>query len=484
MFHRCGVPIASFLIASISTACGVTQKDVSWPQGTQEVTSRRAFIRIPQEKVTPAFVREANWERDHKRDTTYAFGYVDRFALETLPFAVQKDIRELDAKLYGKFEFDAKTLALKEWPQTLTDVPYEEYHNYPALTHELQDIAAQYPALVDLESIGKTEEGRDIWALEVSGKKKNDPGLPQLLYVANMHGDEVVGRELMLYLSRHLTKAYGHDPRVTTLVDRARIFIIPSLNPDGFEKEQRYNAAEIDLNRNFPDFTADDRDEAEGRGIETQAMMAFQARHHFVLAANFHGGEVCFNMPWDTKENYRADQRFGDDLVMQKMAHQYADANRTMRANSGGSFERGVTYGYEWYEVNGGLQDWSIHYRASTHATIELSYAKWPPANQLPKFWAENLDSMLSYLENGLFGVHLHVQDAKGTPIEGATIRVASLPRSVTYPTAAIHRTALPGLQVVRVTAPGFVTVERTLEPWVFDGTYQTLVLNREPLSY
>jgi hypothetical protein len=207
--------------------------------------------------------------------------------------------------------------------------------------------------------------------------------------------------------------------------------------------------------------------------------MALHNKNRFILSANFHGGEVCFNMPWDTKDNFRASDRFGDDPLMVRMARQYANANRTMRANSGGSFERGVTYGYEWYEVDGGLQDWSIHYRASTHATVELSYAKWPPASQLPRFWEENREAMITYLENGLYGFHLEVVNTNGQPVRNVTVQIASLGRDLTYPSQFIHRTALPGPQSVRLSAEGYAPLETTLEPSIFHGTYQKVVLKR-----
>jgi hypothetical protein len=479
MLDRLGMSVAGCILASLTTACGVgsTGRSLSW--NAAKISHQRAYIRLPLSLLSPQFVRTTRWERDHKQDQIYAFGYVDQTTIDDLPLDVQRNIQILDAKILAHHEFDAKTLQLTEWKDSPSNLVFENYHNDAALTKELQDIAALHPDLVSLESIGKSVEKRNIWMLEISGENRSDEGLPKLLYVANMHGDEVVGRELMLYLSRHLTANYSLDSRIKNLVDHARIFIVPSLNPDGFEKEQRYNADDVDLNRDFPDFTSDNHDTPEGRAIETEAMMSLHQKHHFILAANFHGGEVCFNMPWDTKYNDRADQRFGDDLLMRRLARQYADANKTMRANHGGSFDRGVTYGYEWYEVDGGLQDWSIHYRESTHGTVELSYAKWPPANQLPKFWDENREALVSYLENGLFGVHIRVQDILGAPIHGARIKTGSLQREVTYPTAKIHRPALRGVQGMRITAPGFAPVEKTIEPSTFDGTYQAIILEK-----
>ena len=54
--------------------------------------------------------------------------------------------------------------------------------------------------------------------------------------MAGIHGNELVGRELILLLARHLCLGYtAQEKGVTHLVDNTRIFLIPLLNPDGAE---------------------------------------------------------------------------------------------------------------------------------------------------------------------------------------------------------------------------------------------------------
>lgn len=53
-------------------------------------------------------------------------------------------------------------------------------------------------------SLGTSEEGRRLECIHVtSNVRKRRPLLrPQVKYVANIHGDEVVGREVLLGLAR------------------------------------------------------------------------------------------------------------------------------------------------------------------------------------------------------------------------------------------------------------------------------------------
>lgn len=439
--------------------------------------SNPIYIRVPNAMLSPSWIEQHQFNRDHGKDDIFALGWMKAAQLEALPHEDKASITVLDEEAVrtGRLQpFTLKEISSFDAEERKAGGKFEDYHNYAALTAELKSLANNYSEISQLESAGKSIQGRELWMMRISGNIAGETQKPKLLYIANMHGDEVVGRELTLYHIRRLLKEYGQDDRITNLLDNAEIFIIPSMNPDGFEKRQRYNAGGVDLNRNFPDFTSDHHNSPAGRAVETAAIMALHNKHHFVAALNFHGGEVCFNLPWDTTPN-SGSGRFGDDAVLSQMARSYADSNKTMAANN--NFDRGVTYGYEWYEVNGGMQDWSIYYKHSMHATIELSYTKWPSASHLPVAWNENKEAMLAYLERSLTGVHIEAVDASGQPVSGFKVSVNTSKRSVEFPLSVGSRTTLEGTQEVTVEAPGYKPTSLTLNARSFDGRYDRVVL-------
>lgn len=76
-----------------------------------------------------------------------------------------------------------------------------KYHNYDKMTKFLRATSARYPSLTALYSIGKSVQGRELWVMVVSASPyQHMLGKPDVKYVANMHGNEAISRELMLHL--------------------------------------------------------------------------------------------------------------------------------------------------------------------------------------------------------------------------------------------------------------------------------------------
>ena len=89
------------------------------------------------------------------------------------------------------------------------------YHGYAALTSELAAFAAARPDIARLVSIGRSVQGRELWAMKITDNPDLEENEPEAKYVAAMHGDEPVGTEMSLYLIDELLGGYGVDPRIT-----------------------------------------------------------------------------------------------------------------------------------------------------------------------------------------------------------------------------------------------------------------------------
>jgi hypothetical protein len=465
-----GLALGSLVIA-ITTGCGETANS---KLSNDEQSDRLTYVRVPTSMITKDWVKGTGFNRDHAKNKDYALGWLPASVMPKMSFKDRHGIVALDELAVSEGRLNPFTM---EKIITKTDAPAatEDYHNYQALTDELKNLADRHPEIARVTTLGKSVQGRELWMMTISDNVDESENEPELLYIANMHGDEVVGRELSIYHIRRLLNEYGQNDRVTNLVNNSKMFIVASMNPDGFELHQRYSARNIDLNRNFPDFTSDDRDTANNRAVETKAIMDLHANHHFAAAINFHGGEVCFNLPWDTTPNRSSTEKFGDDVVLSSMGRTWADSNPTMADNN--SFDRGLTYGYEWYEVDGGMQDWSIYYRRSMHATVELSYSKWPSSSYLPTAWRENQEAMLAYHERALTGIHLEVIDDQGKPIPTFDIAVDTANRTVRYDNGIAHRTTTPGPQKITVSVAGKATASLTTVARPFDGRLDRVII-------
>jgi carboxypeptidase D len=314
----------------------------------------------------------------------------------------------------------------REMWRLLQEQPARErdYHAYPQLTSLLQAYAAAYPNICRLYSIGQSVQGRELWVMKVTDNPDLDEDEPEFKYIATMHGNEPLGTEMLLFLLEHLLVNYGDDPRITNLVDGMEIHLLPLMNPDGNTAGVRQNANGVDLNRNFPDPWNSPNNTPTGRQPETAAVMLWTQAKDFDLSANFHTGALLVNYPFDNNATgssvYTASP--DDDLFIQ-MSTTYSINNQPMY---NGAFPNGISNGADWYAMSGGMQDWNYRWEGGMEVTVELSNTYWPDASQLPTYWNNNRESMLSYMEWALRGVRgIVTSAATGLPLPGVEVRVA-----------------------------------------------------------
>jgi hypothetical protein len=142
-----------------------------------------------------------------------------------------------------------------------------KYHTYQELTTALTATVGAHKDIARIVSIGKTGQGRDIWAVEIA----NPAGTPvdqrpALLVAANFEGDHVVGSELALGTIEYLLANYASDAAVKQRIDTQAFYVIPRVNPDG--AELMFAAVKTGRKTNATSFDADNDGRADEDGPE------------------------------------------------------------------------------------------------------------------------------------------------------------------------------------------------------------------------
>lgn len=96
---------------------------------------------------------------------------------------------------------------------------------------------------VSLSFIGESQKGKSIPMVKISNDLSDDK--LKVWFQAGMHGNEPASTEGILYLMQQLLL----NDKYSYLFDRLELIIIPMVNIDGYEKNNRYAANGLDLNR-------------------------------------------------------------------------------------------------------------------------------------------------------------------------------------------------------------------------------------------
>jgi hypothetical protein len=114
---------------------------------------------------------------------------------------------------------------------------FEGYHTYAEVGASAKSVADAHPDIAKRFSIGKSYQGREIWAMKISDNVATDEPEPEVLYEGGHHADEHMGVEMALRIMRWLVDGYGTDTRITNVVNSREIWIIFLANPDGAEHD-------------------------------------------------------------------------------------------------------------------------------------------------------------------------------------------------------------------------------------------------------
>lgn len=305
----------------------------------------------------------------------------------------------------------------------------EAYHTYAELGEELAAIAAAHPDLVSVSTFGTSARGRTLWLVKLSDHVTTDEDEPEVLIDALVHAREHLTVEQALAVIGWLVDGYGSDTRITRILNRSEIWVMPMVNPDGGEydiKGGRYHrwrknrqanpgstSIGTDLNRNFgyrwgccggsSPWPWGDlyRGHKAFSTVEARAVRRFvgsrvvDGTQQLRLALNLHsfGEQVLFPYGYTTAD-LPPDMSRGDRRTMRALALGIANRNgyRAMQESS-------------MYVTDGTMLDWLYGAHGVLNLTVELSPGTeaaggfYPDASRIGRLVEPNRDAFLWFLE-------------------------------------------------------------------------------------
>lgn len=240
----------------------------------------------------------------------------------------------------------------------------------------LDTMAARFPNLItNRASIAsyQTHEGREVYWVKISDNPTQDEDEPEVLFTGLTHAREPIGMQQLLFFMYHLLENYETDSMIHKLLDTTEIYIVPCVNPDGYEQNRitnpngggmwRKNMRDnldgsfgVDLNRNFGYMWGYDdtgsspfpsdltyRGPSAFSEPETQMLRDFCAVHAIKIALNYHSYGNWFLYPWgyitDTTPDNQVFYNYGETMTAE---NNYADGPASVML----------------YNTNGDSNDW------------------------------------------------------------------------------------------------------------------------------
>ncbi len=380
-----------------------------------------------------------NFNPAHIHEVSKKYDVVDLTKDHTLKLLIYDDgnyLRSLGYSFEVVVDFDTVS----------TKVP-PGYHTFSQFVAEFESLAAQYPAICRLDTIGFSVQGRPILAMKISDNPDLEEFEPEVRLVGVHHGNEFISGEVLIAYAPYLLENYGTDPFVTKMVNEREIWIIPIFNPDGHVAGSRRNANSVDLNRDYGYmWDHEGSSPAPYSQPETQAMYEFSQLHNFVLSLTFHSGAFYVNYPW----NYTP-VRCEDNPFIYDVSVRYGDTTGYP-----------VTEGYDWYQTRGDLNDYSYGIDSDIDITIEVWGNGYnPPASLIDSVADLNRRAINMILLKAGQGIGGFVIDSvTGDTIKEARIYVEGIrwPMYTDRVTGDFIKPLLPGTYSIRVEANGYLT--------------------------
>ncbi len=316
-------------------------------------------------------------------------------------FCDRRGILSLSIRVPWKY-FDLDYLGWRKAKPKVEQKDYPVHQSYlgpDQVARFLKAVRQRHPKDSLLKVLGKSHQGRPIYALGVGEKIRENPGRPTFLIVGAHHGNEPMSVLFVLDAISQLLDRGAQSAKVRRWLSRANIWCVPLANPDGLEtylEHDRFMGRKngqgraplkeanmelgVDLNRNYPfrwntgTRRASSGDAASryyrgpsaGSEPETRAIMGLADRERFAGVITIHTGTVALLAPYtiddvknpDPNEAWMVAEQLIKDLPKHPQGKPWL-----VRRNL--------------YSVDGTDQDW--HRNAHGSVALLVEGARWSP---------------------------------------------------------------------------------------------------------
>ncbi|MBY0369228.1 zinc carboxypeptidase [bacterium] len=253
----------------------------------------------------------------------------------------------------------------------------------------LDQIENDFPNLARVQNIGKSGDGRDIYAIQITDFlfiPKDEKST--VLFDAMHHARELMSPEVAIDIAQQLTSLYATDAQVRSWLKSTEIWVVPMVNPDGNDRVWTQDAGwrkntrggyGVDNNRNYPfDWGACmgssmDRDAENYRGPsagsepETQALMKLAKDIQPVAGISYHSASEMVLYPYGCSNRQMAS---APKAVFTSIASTMA--SKLVRDSGMGTYVYG-TPPQLLYNADGGSMDWMYAQLGMIAFAIEIS---------------------------------------------------------------------------------------------------------------
>jgi carboxypeptidase T len=299
------------------------------------------------------------------------------------------------------------------------------YHTAATLEQDLRRLAEEHPEIAEIHEIGRSVEGRPLWALRIGERRGSTR---KVAFLGCHHAREWISVEVPYLLAEHVLQNSSSDP-VQTWLQQGEVWVAPMVNPDGHEhtqtpanrlwrKNRRRNhdgSIGVDPNRNYgymwgtlnvstSSHVPADETYVGPRAFsepEVRAVRDLVARELFSGVLTYHSYSQLIMYPWGhTSEPIRD---VSDRRVVRGLAE---DMERLIGKVHGRTYT--AQQSSALYPTAGDTTDWTYGEYDAVSLTVELRPATWEeggfilPAAEIQPCWEENRPAAFEFIQRVL----------------------------------------------------------------------------------